>query len=326
MSRLTPIYECVHWSPHSSKALAMVTNPHHRTLPVELSYQILEEAWHLPLSTTERRDLLVALPLVCTSFRWIASHLFLRDAHVISPSYATHLLSFLQRLDRLQGHSFDGRSSPDAAAGTLRCSCRSITFHIYDPTSSPDILHLHHPQASSNPTIKALDTTLLALSRDTTLAPSLHRIALHYTGWSFTHELGYPRFAHLPQHVRTLELRFATPAGLSRRLRQLYLRCFALPMRGVRSLRIYGTCPEFVADVASACPALESLETDDNDAYELLVLQPSLRPFMSQTVGDRTQVKGPSLAVSHGSKSKNLEWSGNVRAKREMILRKRVWK
>ena len=49
----------------------------------------------------------------------------------------------------------------------------------------------------------------------------------------------------------------------------------------VRTLRIYGTCPEFVADVASACPALESMETDDNDACEVLVLQPSLRPFMS---------------------------------------------
>jgi hypothetical protein len=211
-------------------------------------------------------------------------------------------------------HSFDGRSSPDTAADTLRCSCRSITFHIYDPTSSPDILHLHPP--FSNPTTEALDTTLLALSRDTTLAPSLRRIALHYTGWSFTHELEHPRLAHLPHHVCALELRFATPAALSQRLRQFYLRCFALPMRGVRSLRIYGTCPKFVADVASACPALESLETDDNDACELLVLQPSLRPFMSQTVGDRTQVKGPSLAVSHGSKAKNLEWSGNVRAKR----------
>jgi len=304
----------------------MVTkNRYHRpTLPVELSYQILEETWRLPLSTTERRDLLVALPLVCTSFRWITTRLFLHDAHVVSPTYATHLLSLLQQRDRLPSHNSDGRSSPGTSADALRCCCRSITFHIYDPTSSPDILHLHPP--SSDPTTKALDTTLLALSRDTTLAPSLRRIALLYTGWSFTHELEHARFAHLPQHVRTLELRFATPPALSQRLRQFYLRCFALPMRGVRTLRIYGTCPEFVADVASACPALENLETDDNDACEVLVLQPSLRPFMSQTVGDRTQVKGSSLVVSHGSKAKNSEWSGSVRAKREMSLRRRVWK
>lgn len=304
----------------------VANNPYHSPIPVELSYLILEEAWRLPLSSTERRDLLVALPLVCTSFRWIASRLFLQDAHVVSPSYATHLLSLLQR-DRLTSHSFDGRSSPDIAADSLRCSCRSITFYIYDPTSPPGVIHLHCP--SSNPTIKALDTTLLALSRDTTLAPSLRRIALHYTGWSFTHELEYARLAHLPQHVRTLELRFSTPAALSQRLRQFYLRCFALPMCGVRSLRIYGTCPEFVADVASACPALESLETDDDDACEVLVLQPSLRPFMSQTVGDHTRVKGrPSLAVSHGGslKVRNLGWSGDVRAKRDMSSRKRVWK
>jgi hypothetical protein len=305
----------------------MVTN-YRRTLPVELIYQILEEAWRLPLSTAERRGLLVALPLVCTSFRWITSRLFLQDAHVVSPSYATHLLALLQRRDRLPSCSFDGRSSPDTAADAdaLRSSCRSITFHIYDPASSPDILHLH--RTCSNPTIKALDTTLLTLSRDTMLAPSLRRIALHYTGWSFTHELKYARLAHLPQHVRILELRFVTPAALSQRLRQLYLRCFVLPMGGVRSLRIYGTCPEFVADVASACPALESLETDDNDAREVLVLQPSLRPFMPQTaVDDRsTQVKTASLAVSHGSKTKKLEWSGNAWAKREMSLRMRVWK
>ena len=302
----------------------VANNPYHPpTLPVELSYQILEEAWWLPLSTTERRDLLVALPLVCASFRWIATRLFLQDAHVVSPSYATHLLSLLlQRRDR---HSSDGRSSPDtAAADPRRCSCRSITFHIYDPTSSPDILHLHRP--SSNPTTEALDTTLLALSRDVSLAPSLRRIALQYTGWSFTHELEDAHLAHLPQHVRTLELRFATPAALCQRLRQFYLRRFVLPKSGVRSLRIYGTCPEFVADVASACPALESLDTDDDDACDVLVSQPTLRPFLSQTVRDRAQVKGPSLAtVSRGSKSKDLKWSGSVWAKREMSLRRRVW-
>ena len=304
----------------------MVTNdPYHHcpTLPVELSYQILEETWRLPLSMTERRDLLVVLPLVSTSFRWIATRLFLQDAHVVSPSYATHLLSLLrQRRDRLPIHSFDGRSSPDPTADTLRCSCRSITFHIYDPTSSPNIVHLRSP---SNPTTEALDTTLLALSRDTTLAPSLRRIALHYTGWSFTHELEHARFAHLPPTCHTLELRFA--AAFSQRLRQFYLRSFALPMGGVRSLRIYGTCPKFVADVASACPALESLETDDEDAWEVLVQQPSLLPFMSQTVRDRIQVKGPSLAaVSRGSKAKNLEWSSNARVKRDMIFRRRIWK
>jgi hypothetical protein len=313
----------------------MVTNNlnHQPTLPVELIYQILEEAWRLALSTAERRDLLVALPLVCTSFRWITTRLFLQDAHVVSPSYATHLLSLLQRRDRLASHSLDaGRSSSpntvaDADANTLRCSCRSITFHIYDPTTSPDILHLHRP--STNPTTEALDTTLLALSRDTTLAPSLRRIALHYTGLSFTHELEHARFAHLPLTCRTLELRFATPAALSQRLRQLYLRCSALPMSGVRSLRIYGTCPEFVADVASACPALESLETDDDDdACEVLVLQPSLRPFVSKTaIGDRAQLKGPGpLAVIHGSRAMNPERRGNVPEKREMSLRRRVWK
>ena len=301
----------------------MVTN-NHTPIPVELSHQILEEAWCLPLSTAERRDLLVTLPLVCASFRWIASRLFLQDAHVVSPSYATHLLSLLKQRDRFSSHSLGGCSPSDTCADTLRCSCQSITFHIYDPTSSPDILQLHPPL--SNPTTKALDTTLLALSRDTTLAPSLRRIALHYTGWSFTHELEDARLAYLPRHVRTLELRFATPAAFSQRLRQFYLRCFALPMRSVRILRIYGTCPEFVADVTSACPALERLETDDNDAREVLALQPSLRPFMLQTVGDRTQVKGPPLVMSHGLKPRDAEWSGIVRAKREMSSRRRVWK
>jgi hypothetical protein len=57
---------------------------HCSTFPVELSNQILEEAWCLPLSTTEHRDLFVTLRLVCTSFRWIASRLFLQDVHVVS--------------------------------------------------------------------------------------------------------------------------------------------------------------------------------------------------------------------------------------------------
>ncbi|KAH9995103.1 hypothetical protein BJV77DRAFT_1066464 [Russula vinacea] len=261
------------------------TNPHYRsTLPVELIYQILEETWRLSLSVIERRDVLVALP-------WC-------DAHVVSPAYAAHLLMLLRRRrDRLpscgrgRGHSVEGPSSPLANVDDPRscCCCQSITFHIYGPTSSPDLLHLQLP--SPSPTTKALDTTLLALSRDLSLAPSLRRIALHYTGWSFTHELKHARLAHLPPQVRAIELRFATPAPFAQCLRQIYLRCFVLPMPGVRSLAIYGACPKFVADVANACPALERLETDD--AWEVLVLQPSLRPFVSQTVGDGSHVKGP---------------------------------
>jgi len=88
-------------------------------------------------------------------------------------------------------------------------------------------------------------------------------------------------------------------------------------MSGVQSLKIYGTCPEFVADVASACPALESLETNDDDASEVLVLQPNLRPFMSQTIGDGNKVKPP--LMSH---ARRLEWSGKVRTRRET----RNWK
>lgn len=300
------------------------TNPHYRsTLPVELIYQILEETWRLSLSVIERRDVLVALPLVCTSFRWIASRLFLQDAHVVSPAYAAHLLMLLRRRrDRLpscgrgRGHSVEGPSSPLADVDDPRscCCCQSITFHIYGPTSSPDLLHLQLP--SPNPTTKALETTLLALSRDPSLAPSLRRIALHYTGWSFTHELKHARLAHLPPQVRAIELRFATPAPFAQCLRQIYLRCFVLPMPGVRSLAIYGACPKFVADVANACPALERLETDD--AWEVLVLQPSLRPFVSQTVGDGSHVKGP--MVSHESKARTLESRGNVRGKRETRL------
>jgi hypothetical protein len=289
----------------------MVINKPHRspTLPVELSYQILEETWRLPLSTTERRDLLVTLPLVCTSFRWIANRLFLRDAHIVSPSYATHFLSLLQQQQRERRRRLAGTHIPDdspALAHHCSCSCQSITFHIYDPESSPNLLCIHLPSSSSLAT-HALETTLRVLSRDALLAPSLHRVALHYTGWSFTHELDHARLVHLPLHVRVLELRFATPAAFVERLRQIYVRHYALPMPGVRALRIYGTCPAFVADVARACPALESLETDD--VYGVLQLQPSLLRFMSPTLGDGPQVKSP--VVSYGSKGRS-QWRGNV--------------
>jgi hypothetical protein len=278
------------------------------SLPVELSYQILEETWRLPLSTTERRDLLVALPLVCKSFSWITNRLFLRDAHIVSPAYATHFLSLLQQQQQQQQQQRDRPTTPEhtppandspGPAHCRICICQSITFHIYDPDSSPNILRIHLPSSSSSPTAHALETTLRALSRDASLAPSLRRVALHYTGWSFTHELGHARLVHLPPHVRTLELCFATPAPFAQRLRQIYVRRYVLPMPAVESLKIYGTCPAFVADVARACPALESLETDD--VYGVLQLQPSLLPFMSPTLGDGAQRK-KCLEVSYGSK------------------------
>lgn len=281
----------------------MVINKPHcpPSLPVELSYQILEETWRIPLSTTERRDLLVALPLVCTSFNWITNRLFLRDAHIVSPAYATHFLSLLQHQQRDQPTTRERTPPANDSPGLAHCricSCQSITFHIYDPDSSPNLLRIHLASSSSSPTTHALETTLRALSRDASLAPSLRRVALHYAGWSFTHELGHARLVHLPPHVRTLELRFATPAPFAERLRQIYVRRYVLPMPGVESLRIYGTCPAFVADVARACPAFESLETDD--VHGVLQLQPSLLPFMSPTLGEGAQRKCP--VVSYGSK------------------------
>jgi hypothetical protein len=307
----------------------MPTN-HRPILPVELNYQILEETWRLSLSRTERRDLLVTLPLVCTSFRCIASRLFLQDAHVVSPAYATHFLSLLlQRRDRPADSdpNANGPSSTVDPRHSNSCCCRSITFHIYDPTSSPDLLHLNIP--SSNPTTHALETTLRALSRDASLAPALRHIALYYTNSSFTHELSHARLAHLPPPVRALELHFATPALFSPHLRHIYPRHHALPMPGVRSLRISGTCPAFVADVARACPALESLETDV-PGEEVLALQPSLRPFLAlgATRGDGVRAKEEgtgTVVVGHGTKVGDDEWNGSaVRAKYQ--TRTRVWK
>jgi len=288
-----------------------IINKHYHipALPVELNCQIIEEAWRLPLTTTERRDLIVALPLVCTSFRWIANRLFLRDAHVVSPAYAAHFLSLLK-----QQHDPDA-SPADSGSG---CYCQSITFHIYDPDSSSSILRVRPP--SSIPSACALETTLRTLSRDTALAPALRRVALHYTGCSFTHELDEARLIHLPPHVRALELHFATPAPFVQRLRQIYLRRYVLPMSGVRSLRIYGTCPEFVADVARACPALESLETDD--VRGVLELQPSLLSLMSPMVLDGAQVNG--LVVSNGQKERSRESCGDIPGKYE--TRTRDWK
>ncbi|KAI9440736.1 hypothetical protein H4582DRAFT_2074523 [Lactarius indigo] len=242
----------------------MADDPRLHTLPMELGYKILEEAWSLPLSRTERHDLLFALPLVCRAF-----------------PYAAHFLSLLQ--------SAAHDCASDSSLLNLR-TCNSITFHIYDPSplsSSSGVFQLYE---SSNPTTRAMETILRAINtnRDA-LAPALHRVALHYTGWSFTRELEHARLVNLPSRVRSLELCFSTPSLFTQHLRQSYLRRCALPMPGVRTLKIHGACPAFVVDVARACPALQRLETDD--VRGLLVLQPSLRPFMLLTADDATQVK-----------------------------------
>ncbi|KAI0272772.1 hypothetical protein BC834DRAFT_966739 [Gloeopeniophorella convolvens] len=247
------------------------------TLPTELSCKILNDAWNLPLSASERRDLLVALPLVCRTFYSIASRLFLQDVHIVSPAYAAHFLSLLQH-EALP--SSDHCSPFGARAHPARSLCCSITFHIYnqrEPSSPSGSMQIY---SASNPTTRALESTLRALSRDAP-ARTLRRIALHYTDWAFTHELAHARLAHLPPQVRALELRFAAPAAapLAQHLRQRYTRHFALPMPGVRSLSVFGTCPGFVADVAQACPALEHLHTDDT--HGVLALQPRLRPLVA---------------------------------------------
>ena len=306
-----------------------IEDPHHRpTLPAELSYQIIEEAWCLPLSRTERRDLLLALPSVCRSFRSIANHVLLRDAHIVSPAYAAHFLSLLQH----QHHHGRKDSSPPLSPRSLsessssptehaRALCRSITFHIYDPSASPSsgFLQLYGP---SNPTTSALETTLRSLTRDATaLVPALARVALHYTGWSFTHELEHARLAHIPPHVRSLELHFATPAAFAQHLRQSYFRRYVLPIPGVRTLRVYGTCPGFVIDVARACPALESLETDD--AREVLALQPSLRPFILRSADDGNHVTGAEPSVLGSVQSEVPEVLTHLRVKAFRELHKK---
>lgn len=268
---------------------AMASHPCSLTLPIELDYKILEEAWSLPLSRTERRDLLVTLPLVCRAFRAIAARMFLRDVHVVSFAYGAHFLSLLQSAAHEHEHEHDGgtlalRPSPS--------TCHSITFHIYNPSplslSSSGVFQVF---ASSNPTTHSMETILCALNKRDALAPALHRVALHYTGWSFTRELEHTRLINLPARVRSLELCFSTPSLFTRHLRQTYLRRCALPMPGVRTLRIYGACPAFVVDVARACPALEKLETDDVCGVLVHQLQPSLQPFMVLTADDAARVK-----------------------------------
>ena len=163
--------------------------PPHRGPPIRAELTNVRAAWRLPLSMTEHRDLLVALPslpLACTFFRWIATRVFLWDAHVVSPSYATHLLSLLQRLgrDRLptRSRSFEGRSSPVTAADALRCSCWSITFHIYDQTSTPDIptptpSFFNHPCTLATPHRTSLHWLVLhTRTRARTLSTSTSRM------------------------------------------------------------------------------------------------------------------------------------------------------
>ena len=264
--------------PHLSD-FAMASRPCSLTLPIELDYKILEETWSLPLSRTERRDLLVTLPSVCRAFRAIAVRMFFRDAHVVSSAYGGHFLSLLH-----SQHEHD--------SGTLipSSTCHSITFHIYNPSplalSSPGIFQVY---SSSNSTTRSMETILHALNKRDALAPSLHHIALHYTGWSYTSELEHTRLINLPARVRSLELCFSTPSLFTQHLRQNYLRRCALPMPGVRTLRIYGACPAFVVDVARACPALEKLETDD--VCGVLELQPGLQPFMVLTADDADRLK-----------------------------------
>ncbi|KAI0295386.1 hypothetical protein B0F90DRAFT_1820547 [Multifurca ochricompacta] len=219
-------------------------HPHTVTLPTELSYKILEQVWSgLPLSTAERRDLLVALPSV-------SSH----SISAINPPPLPHpcrhhfLLVLSNSMD-LESH--DSRIGDHTSLHNARCA---------------------RPRPSSCRT-------------------ALHRVVLHSRTRTRTP-------INLPPHVQSLELLFSTPTIFAQHLRQSYLRCYTLPMPGVRTLRIFGTCPEFVVDVARACPALESLETDDTRG--VLALQPSLRPFMLQTANDD--------ATQEVKQSKHLEW------------------
>ncbi|KAH9000511.1 hypothetical protein EDB92DRAFT_2111085 [Lactarius akahatsu] len=236
----------------------MVDDLHSHTLPIELGYKILEEAC------------LQSLP---------------RDSWSPVPPRRTRRLPRL--LPRISSRSCNPRlmTTTTIVAYSVPCTCNSITFHIYDPSplsSSSGVFHLY---GSSNPTTRAMETILRAINanRDP-LAPALHRVALHYTGWSFTRELEHARLVNLPSRVQYLELCFSTPSLFTQHLRQSYLRRCALPMPGVRTLGIYGACPAFVVDVARACPALQRLETDD--VRGVLVLQPSLRPFMLLTADD----------------------------------------
>ncbi|KAH9074825.1 hypothetical protein EDB83DRAFT_2653752 [Lactarius deliciosus] len=188
----------------------MIDDLRSHTLPIELGYKILEEAWSLPLSRAERHDLLPRPPI----------------------TYAAHLLSLLQPA----AHDYD------LATNSVHAACNSITFHIYDPSPVSSSSGAFHLYGSSNPTTRAMETVLRAINtnRDA-LAPALHRVALHYTGWSFTRELEHARLS--------------------------YLRRCALPMPGVQTLGIYGACPAFVVDVARACPALQEAGDGRHDEH-----------------------------------------------------------
>lgn len=236
-------------------------------LPVELTEQILQEAWELPLERDERIELWLSLTHVSHTVLSIFIRISMRDVHIMTPAFAQHYLRLVRpRTSFEPGESYLLRNACQVAHRL----CRSLTFHIDSRPRSGACEPAIRLYADGDRAAEAVSSTLYVLSLVPVYVPALRRVALQYTDWGFDDVLDQCRLLPLPAQVRALELRYAFSARgarLGALARTHYARAWRLAsmrwqMPQVRTLAVRGAPAAFVDAVAKMCPLLERLDVD----------------------------------------------------------------
>ncbi|KAJ7663967.1 hypothetical protein DFH06DRAFT_920427, partial [Mycena polygramma] len=230
-------------------------------LPVELIEQIINSAWHMPLSSSERITFMRSSALVNSTWADIFDLVSSRDVHVPSSSFCDH---FIQRL-RAQPpaapsllyrflEQFRGPAKPFINGRSANLACQSLTIQI--PSAN------NHPDATGRmrlPMGGVLDDLLEILDAHS-LAPNLRRLSIEYMDAGFDDVFQRTGLAALPPQITHLELGFSftdtMPLWLieSLRRKQEKQRYIGWIARSVTRLEVRGAGKNTVEDALRVCP------------------------------------------------------------------------
>nr|GAT42698.1 predicted protein [Mycena chlorophos] len=188
------------------------------TLPVEILQAIIETMWHMPLTSSERTTLITSSALVNSIWADIFDLVSSRNVYLTSPVLAERFLeqirappqptpkkkisaSFLRRWFRPQKTHRLPKRRPNLA-------CQTLTIGIYNPN-----VHPHHKMLPHLPMGFVFDDLLEHIDAHS-LLPNLRALAVEYVDAPFEDPFTRTSFASLPDHVKTLGLRWSYSPGM----------------------------------------------------------------------------------------------------------------
>ncbi|KAI0073266.1 hypothetical protein K474DRAFT_1666819 [Panus rudis PR-1116 ss-1] len=237
-------------------------------LPVEIIEKIVTETWLSPMSNGERTSLFVSLCLVNHTWLETFVRIFLKDVHILSPSFAERYIALFREKSR---DETDEAYLLSGISATANRACRTITFRIEQDLANPSFTAPTRNSRLANNGHAPADTIsdLLHTISSLNYLPNLRHVTVEYVNGSFDDLFDHARLLSFPSQVTHLSLNYLHPK--QKPSDRLSFPLWKMP--NVRTLCLSGMPTAYVTALIATCPNINHLELAD------IPTSPDLKPL-----------------------------------------------